>query len=101
VPGVPDKHRWVFWEIDPDQLDLDRDANYVLPRVLEHGGLAEVQWVIARYGLERIHRFLRDVGHPELSKRTLTFWRAVLRAGDEPWASPPSWRTDSSIPWID
>jgi hypothetical protein len=50
--------------------------------------------------MEGIHRFLRDVGHPELSRRTLAFWRAALHAEKEPWASPPSWRQNSSAHWI-
>jgi len=52
-------------------------------------------------GMEGIHRFLRDVGHPELSERTLRFWRAALKAKDETWASPPAWRKSSAAPWID
>jgi hypothetical protein len=96
---IPDEIRWVFWDVDPAELDPDRDANYILPRILEHGGLAEVRWLIGRFGLERIHAFLRDVGHPELGGRTLAFWRAVFQAEDETWASPPDWRRHKSIPW--
>ena len=42
-----------------------------------------------------------DVGHTELSERTLRFWRAALKAKDETWASPPAWRKSSAAPWID
>lgn len=98
---VPKSHRWVFWDVDAALLDTDRHANYILGRVLEFGRLAEVQWVIATYGMDRIHRFFREVGHPEMSDRTLRFWRVALNAKDEPWASPPAWRKSSSAPWID
>lgn len=98
---VPKAHRWVFWDVDAAALETRRDADYIVPRVLERGRLVEVRWLIATYGMEGIHRFLRDVGHPELSERTLCFWRAALHAKDETWASPPAWRKSNAAPWID
>lgn len=98
---VPAEHRWIFWEVDADQLDLERDADFILARVLERGGIEQVRWLMRDLGLERIHRFFRDVGHPELSARTIRFWRVVLHAEDESWATSPAWRSHSSAPWID
>jgi hypothetical protein len=100
MPKVPAPHRWVFWDVDAARLDTQRSADYVLPRILEFGGIAEVRWAIATYGMDGIHRFLKDRGHPELSDRTLGFWRAVLNAEKETWASSPAWRKSSGAPWI-
>jgi hypothetical protein len=91
--------RWLFWEVDVDSLDADRDADFVLARLLEFGRMADVRWAMKHYGLDRIHRFFREVGHPELSGRTLAFWRAVFQAEDEPWQAPPDWRRNSNAPW--
>jgi hypothetical protein len=99
VRRVPKKHRWVFWDVDAAKLDVKGDADYIIPRVLEHGGWDEVCWLIDVCGFKRIHRFLRDVGHPELSPRTIAFWRALFKAEDEPWKGPPAWRRNSSAPW--
>ena len=101
MPSIPKRLRWVFWDVDTTRLDPKRDANFILPRILEFGGIEEVRWAISTYGLEEIHRFLRDVGHPELSGRTLKFWRAALKAKDEPWANPSAWRRTSAAPWVD
>ncbi len=97
--GVPAWAAWLFWDVDPAKLDLDRDEGFILPRVLEFGGMAEVRWVLGRYGRDGIRAFLRDVGHPEISSRTLAFWRAALGAEKERWASPPDWRRKSFAPW--
>lgn len=97
--SLPAHLRWLFWELDPAGLDLDVDRSYVLARVLEHGGMAEVRWAIGHYGRETIHGFLREIGHSELSDRTIAFWRAAFAAKDETWASPPAWRKSSSVPW--
>lgn len=96
---LPEALRWLFWETDFDQLEVEAHGDYVLPRILEHGRLVDVQWALATYGWERIHRFLREHGHPELSPRTIRFWRVVFE-DEEPWASPPSWKSNSAAPWI-
>ena len=98
---VPKAQHWLFWEVDPARLDVDRDADTILARVLEHGRMVDVRWALSAYGRDRIHRFFREVGHPELTPRTIAFWRAFFKAKDETWASPPAWRKSSSAPWID
>ena len=96
---VPKRMKWLFWEIDPTQVDFERHADYAIARIVEHGTLADVKWAVRHYGLERIHLFFRDVGHPELSARTIAFWRAFFHADNEPWAKPRTWRQGSAAPW--
>ena len=96
---VPKEFAWVFFDVDIDQLDHARDRGFILARILEHATLTEVRWALSVYGLPGIHRFLRDDGHVELSDRTLSFWRAALKAENEPWASPQAWRKTNAAPW--
>ena len=96
----PEEVRWLFWEAQFDAIDLDRDADYVLARILEHGRLVDVQWLLKQYGSDRIRQFFREVGHPELSARTIAFWRALFGAEEETWQSPPSFRKSSAAPWV-
>jgi hypothetical protein len=98
---LPKRMARLFWNVDLAALDPDRDADMVIARVVEHGTHADVQWMLRRYGLERVHAFFRDVGSAEVSDRTVAFWRAVLRAPEERWPRPPAWRKNSSAPWID
>lgn len=97
----PPAELWrTLWDLDAASLDVEADAESIIPRVLEHGGLAELEVLVASYGLARIHGFLRDVAHPIVSERTRRFWRAFFRKGAESWSAPPSWRQSSSAPWI-
>ena len=98
---VPREHHWVFWDTDATALDVDRDRDYIIPRILEHAGIEQVRWLLSAIGPEAIHRFLRDVGHSEIGERTLRFWRAFFNAESEEWANPASWRKTSGGPWID
>jgi hypothetical protein len=73
--------RSLFWNVDFESLDVERDADLILARVLERGRMVDVNWVLETYGLERIHRFFRAAPRPELSScadprplRTIRTW---------------------------
>jgi hypothetical protein len=90
----------LFWDVEFESLDSSRDADFVLPRVLEFGRLRDIRWLIDTYGVDRIHYFLREQGHPELSARTTAFWRSYFNASGESWASIPAWRRNSNAHWL-
>jgi len=98
---LPKRLKRVFWNVDFGRIDPARDADMVIARVVEHGTHADVLWILRVYGRGRIHSFFRDVGSPEITDRTVAFWRAVFRAEHESWPRPPAWRKSSSAPWID
>lgn len=89
-----------LWDLDVEALDLDRDAEAIMARVLEHGRLADVRWLLRQYGSERIRQFFRSYAHPIVSHRTRTFWHAYFEEMT-PWPAPPTWRKSSAAPWID
>ena len=95
----PRAQQWLFWDVNAEELDVKRDRDYILARVLEFGRLTDVKWVLSRYGMSGVHEFLRDRGHPELSPRTLAFWRVVLKAKKESWATSARSRATSVAPW--
>jgi len=96
---VPEDQTWLFWDVDPAAIELERDARYVLGRVLERGRMVDVQWVVGRYGLERIRAFFRAGAHPEVSLRTWTFWRVFLNEEDEPWLENQEFPRRSNSHW--
>lgn len=100
VSHLPEGLRWLFWDVDFDGLDPSTQADAVLPRVLENGRLEDVRALLALYGTDRILRFFRETAHPLISERTRGFWRAYFHAENEPWATPPAFRTSNAAPWI-
>jgi hypothetical protein len=89
----------LFWNVDFSQLDVKRDADLILSRVLGRGRLRDVRWVIRRYGEDRLRRFFQERARPELSPRVRNFWRVALRAEEEEWPEPPAFRQASSVHW--
>ncbi|HJX38501.1 MAG TPA: hypothetical protein VJ714_07870 [Anaerolineae bacterium] len=85
--NIPDGLRPYFQEYDPQTLDLDRDANLILQRTLEHGTWEEVRWLFGIYGASRIRTFVQEWGERVLSRVTFNYWRKLL--GIQEWRRSP------------
>lgn len=83
-PVLPPEVRRLFWDCQPDRLDPEAHAPFILDRVLEYGSLPSVRWALDVYGPQRIRRFLLDRGRRTLSRKTLAFWAMVLGLETDP-----------------
>jgi len=97
--GIP-RGLWPhFQEYDPESLQLDRDAELIIQRTLEHGTWEEIRWLFSTYGGSRIRDFVQQRGERMLSRVTFNYWRKLLgvrrwrrspfpTAGKEVWDRP-------------
>lgn len=67
-----------FQEYDIARLDLTRDANLIIQRVLEFGTWDEIRWLFGVYRSKRIRSFLREHGARGLKPVTFNYWRKLL-----------------------
>lgn len=44
--------RILFWDIDPEKIDFDRNRNFVIQRVFERGNETEIKEIIRFYGAD-------------------------------------------------
>lgn len=44
----------LFWDIDPDSIDLDLNSRYIIQRVLEYGGYNDWKLILNHYGIRVI-----------------------------------------------
>ncbi len=77
--GIPDRLKPHFQEYDLEQLDLTRDANLVIQRVLEFGTWDEIRWLFQQYGAKRIRLFVCKHGERWLKPVSFNYWRKLLR----------------------
>lgn len=61
----------LFWDTDPMNLDLEKNAKYIIERVLTKGLLRDWQQLMKFYGKERLKKEI--VGIRYLDKVTLNF----------------------------
>jgi excisionase family DNA binding protein len=75
-PALPDLST-VLWDVDAARLDPERDATFIIRRVLEAGRPAQVSWLFARYGEDRIAAVAAS--QRALSPRVAAAWSLLLR----------------------
>lgn len=84
---IPDGLKPYFQEYDIARLDITRDANLIIQRVLEFGTWDEIRWLFKTYRSKRIRLFLRQYGDRSLKPVTFTYWRKLL--GVRRWRKSP------------
>lgn len=80
---VPKQFHEVFWEVDPEQLDTEKNPEYIMERILEYGTLEGVRWVRKTIGDEKIKEFITGRARRSLSSKTLNFWQKILKLRPE------------------
>lgn len=66
----------LFWDTDPKKINLQKNAKYVIERVMEYGKDEEVRWIWSLYSKD----LLREVAYKSrsLSPETKNLWQAIL-----------------------
>ena len=85
----------LFWDTEPEQVDLGAHRDYVMERVMSRGGWAAMRWLRDMYSSEEMADFLVRKGH-RLAPRELAYWSLIAgieisphRGGAaSPWAGP-------------
>lgn len=67
----------LFWDVDPGNIDTERNAQYVIERILDFGNDEEVGWLYGFYN----RSLIRDVVAQSRSLRpkTKNLWNLILK----------------------
>lgn len=76
---VPEEFHEFFWEVNAGKLDTERNPEYIIERILEHGTLDGVKWMRRTFGDKKIKEYIKTQGHRSLSSRTINFWQVIYR----------------------
>jgi hypothetical protein len=75
--NVPEDFRYLFWDADPESIDLKTNARYIIERVLEMGGLDSLHWVQHLYPTRLIIETLET--SRKITPRSKNFWTIWLK----------------------
>ena len=73
---LPRQMHRLFWDTDPTRLILERQADYIITRLLEKGDLAEWNWLRWTYGEARIGATLKR--RRGLTPATIHLWKSGI-----------------------
>jgi len=67
----------LFWDVDLNKTDLEKNAEFVIGRVLDFGDLEDFMVIRKIYGLKKIKR--AAFKHVFESPRSANFWELILK----------------------
>lgn len=67
----------LFWDTQPDKIDTQKNARYVIERVLDFGRDSEVNWLWKTYDKSLIKSIVAN--SRSLRPRTKTLWTLLLK----------------------
>lgn len=68
----------LFWDCDPEQLELVRHATFIIERLMVYTTPAAYQWLLDTYPRQRLQEVV--AGSRRLGGRDRNFWRLILAA---------------------
>jgi hypothetical protein len=89
---LPEHVGHLFWEVSPEDVDLERHRDYVLERIMSRGGWEAMRWLRATYDREAIADFLRRRGE-KLNARDRAYWSLIAGVAtvQTPGGGRPGW----------
>jgi hypothetical protein len=68
----------LFWDVDPDTIDVEKNATYIIERIMDFGNDDEVRWMWKTYTKDRL---LGVIGRSRsLHDESRIFWKIVIDA---------------------
>jgi len=66
----------LFWDVDPKTIDLKKNANYVIERILDFGKDEEVKWMWEFYNKDLLREVVNN--SRSIRKDTRNLWSLLL-----------------------
>ncbi|KKQ21277.1 MAG: hypothetical protein US35_C0027G0008 [Parcubacteria group bacterium GW2011_GWA2_37_10] len=68
----------LFWDVNPKNIDPQKNARYIIERILEFGNTDEVGWVLKYYPKSVIKKVMR-LPRVQLSDKSKALWSLLLK----------------------
>jgi len=68
----------LFWDTNPNKIDLQKNARYVIERVLEFGHLDEIGWLFKTYPKDEIRQAM-DLPRSQVSSKSKALWSLIIK----------------------
>ncbi|HUD44685.1 MAG TPA: hypothetical protein VMR41_04040 [Patescibacteria group bacterium] len=73
---LPESFRPYFWDVEFDKIDMTKNPQFVLKRVLDRGDTRALLWAISKFDKKNIHELITT--SRDLSAKTANFWADML-----------------------
>lgn len=70
----------LFWDVNPDGVDLQLHRDYVMERVMVRGNWEAMRWLLATYDAPALRAFVEGRGRKVVPPEALAFWALMSDA---------------------
>lgn len=67
----------LFWDVDPTTIDIQKNARYIIERILDFGTIEEVKWLAQAYPVSLIRDTLTN--SRVIHEKSKALWSQVFR----------------------
>ncbi|MFH1456528.1 MAG: hypothetical protein ABIF17_00230 [Patescibacteria group bacterium] len=67
----------LFWDVDFKNLDLNKNKQFIVGRVLLYGDIDDYKEIREFYGLQKLKNIAKKVKY--LDRKSLNFWSFILK----------------------
>lgn len=67
----------LFWDTDPKNIDVKKNAQYIIERILNFGDENDIKWMFKNYKLSLIKHVLSS--SRDISYKGVNFWAHILK----------------------
>ena len=67
----------MFWDTNPEKIDTEKNAEYIIERVLDFGNDEEVRWVKKHYDKSLINKVIQNPRR--LASHTKALWKLLIQ----------------------
>ena len=78
-PQIPSEgfRQALFWDVDPKTIDPEKNARYVIERILDFGEPKEVKWLFDNYSKDEIKEVI-DLPRSQVDRKSKALWSLLL-----------------------
>ena len=76
--SIPDKFFSLFWDYDPESIDIVLHKDLIIGRITEIGSWDSMKWLLKTYSKDEILSFLNNKGKRTLPFRELNYWLFMM-----------------------
>ena len=66
----------LFWDVNPNKIDVKKNAQYIIERILELGNDSEVKWLMKKYDKDVLKKTVEQ--SRSLSLRSRALWNLMF-----------------------
>jgi len=78
---IPLDFKVYFWDVNIDEIDLEKHKRFVIERILNNGDHQALTWLRKIYDEETIKEAVKKSRN--LTRKTARFWQAYFRLSEE------------------